>query len=106
MGLKNSGKRDERSAPYFRKYVSLSADVDLTEAVPNAKGATSGLIVSNPTAGALDVTFEGADGVEVTLEIPTNCIIDLPVAAVRLDEATEDLLNVLAYWHPRGGALG
>jgi len=101
MGLKNSGKGDERSAPYFRVYNALTADVDLTEAVTNARCATSGLIVSTAAAGAL--VIEDASGTEVSFLVEPGTH-DLPLAAVRLDESTADALTVLAYWHPRGGA--
>lgn len=94
------GKSDLRAPAYFRKYVSLTADVDLTTEVHQAPNAASGLVVTNPTAGTLDLVFADCAGTEVTLEIPAGATLDIPVACTRIDHTTEDLLNVLAYWHP------
>ncbi len=99
MGLKNSGKLVERAAPYFR-YIAATTASDLTEAVGNARCATSGLIPLLAAGGNL--VIEDASGSVQTIVIPAGCFAELPIAAVRID--VTNAVPVLAFWHPRGGA--
>jgi hypothetical protein len=100
MGLKNSGKLDERAAPYFRVYPAATAtDVDLTEAVEHSKCATS-LLICHSAAGG-DLVIEDATGTEVTMTLAAGTH-NFYIAAVRLDAATT--VDVMACWHPRPGA--
>jgi len=99
MGLKNSGKLHERAAPYFRAYPAATAtDIDLTEAVANARCATSGLLVT----GTGNLVIEDASGTEITQAVTGAILVYVPLAAVRLDADTT--VDVIAYWHPRGAA--
>lgn len=95
------GKGDLRAASYFRVYQALTADVDLTSEVEQARNASSGMVVTNESADTpADIIFDDCSGTEVTWPVAPNTTIKLPIGAIRLDEATGDTLAVLVYWHP------
>jgi hypothetical protein len=98
MGLKNSGKLDERSAPYFR-YLAASVAMDCTEVTKNSRGATSGIVC----LGAGNRVIEDAEGVVSTIILPANTIDTwLPIAVCRVD--VSNAVPLVLFWHPRGGA--
>ncbi len=98
MGLKNSGKLDERAAPYFA-YLAAGVALDCTEARRNARCATSGIVA----LGAGNLVVEDADGVVSTIIMPANTIDTwLPIAVARVDAS--NAVPLVLFWHPRGGA--
>ncbi len=94
------GKSDMRSAPYFRVYQALSADVNLTTEVEQARCACSGMMVTNDDLAAVaNLVIADCAGTEVTFVIAPGTTVDIPVGATRIDETTDDDLSILVYWH-------
>lgn len=101
MGQNVSGKIDQRAAAFQKVYTSFAAAVDLTEAITQAKCATSGLYVIVGAAGAGNLVWKDCAGTTHTLAMVNSQIVDLPFAATSLEISTITG-SVLAYWHPTG----
>lgn len=100
MGMKFPGRNNMRSAPYSKPYAAgVGAAVDLTDAIPQAKGATSGLICI-ATATTVQLVYKDCSGTSRdtgSVTAVVGDVWDLPIGATEL--TTNTGLLVIAYWH-------
>jgi hypothetical protein len=103
MGQNVSGKIDQRAAGFQRVFAAGAASsTDLTEQVPQAKCATSGLFCV-ATATTVQLTWKDCAGTACdsgSRTVVVGDVWDLPIAATELTANTG--LMVVAYWHPTG----
>ncbi len=93
------GKSERIEAPYSRTFTTLSADIDLTTQVTQARNACSGMFVE---AAAGDVLrwkdCSGTDNVKTFTAAFTGV---LPFAATALvAEGSNPVVSVTCFWHP------
>lgn len=103
MGQKVSGRVDVRSAPFQKVFTSFAAAVDLTEALPQARCAASGLLVLVGAAGTGNLVWKDCAGSTNTLALANSAVVDLPFAVASIEVSTITG-SVIAYWHSNGGA--
>jgi hypothetical protein len=91
------GKYERISAPYSRFY-SDPAAVNLTTEVPQARNASTGMVLIATGDGAA-LTYKDCAGTSVAITgINDAAVIHLPFAATELTSSTT--MDVLVYWHP------